>query len=137
MLSSSLTFDLFVVYSIKSTKVHWPKSQVQLPLNSRTTGCAWSQVSWLYNRLFTWSTCCCVMEWIFWGMHTLTGEVIALVADVGFPPFLEGVVVVSLLPLLPTLPILPEGDGGGDRGDGVPVILWRKNRGETLPFFFL
>ena len=56
-------------------------------------------------------------------MHTLTGDVIALVADVAFPPFLEGVVVVSLLPLLPTLPMLPEGDGVGDRGDGVPVIL--------------
>ena len=67
-------------------------------------------------------------------MHTLTGDVIALVADVGFPPFLEGVVVASLLPLLPTLPMLPEGDGVGDRGDGVPVILWREKRGET---FFL
>ena len=53
----------------------------------------------------------------------LTGDVIALVADVGLP-FLEG--VASLLPVLPTLPTLPEGDGVGDRGDGVPVILGRK-----------
>ena len=58
-------------------------------------------------------------------MHTFTGDVIALVADVGLP-FLEGVVMASLLPLLPTLPTLPEGDGVGDRGDGVPVILRRK-----------
>ena len=67
-------------------------------------------------------------------MHTLTGDAIALVADVGLP-FLEGVVVVSLLPLLPTLPMLPEGDGVGDRGDGVPVILWREKRGKTLLVF--
>lgn len=55
-------------------------------------------------------------------MHTLTGEVIALQPEEGLL-FLEGVVIVSLLPLLPTLPTLPEGDGVGERGDGVPVVL--------------
>lgn len=60
-------------------------------------------------------------------MHTFTGEVIALEPEEDLP-FLEGVVIVSLLPLLPTLPTLPEGDGVGERGDGVPVVLWtRKN----------
>ena len=33
----------------------------------------------------------------------------ALEVDEGLP-FLEGVVIVSLLPLLPTLPTLPDGD---------------------------
>ena len=60
-------------------------------------------------------------------MHTLTGDVIALEADEGLP-FLEGVVIVSLLPLLPTLPTLPEGDGVGERGDGVPVILKKTDK---------
>lgn len=46
----------------------------------------------------------------------------ALEVDEGLP-FLEGVVIVSLLPLLPTLPTLPDGDGVGERGDGVPVIF--------------
>jgi hypothetical protein len=39
---------------------------------------------------------------------------------------LEGVVIASLLlalPTDPTLPILPDGDGVGDIGDGVPVVL--------------
>lgn len=58
-------------------------------------------------------------------MHTFTGEVIALEPEEGLP-FLEGVVIVSLLPLLPTLPTLPEGDGVGERGDGVPVVLWTR-----------
>lgn len=55
-------------------------------------------------------------------MHTLTGDVIALDPVEGLP-FREGVVIVSLLPLLPTLPTLPDGDGVGDMGDGVPVVL--------------
>lgn len=58
-------------------------------------------------------------------MHTFTGEVIALEPEDGLP-FLEGVVIVSLLPLLPTLPTLPEGDGVGERGEGVPVVLWTR-----------
>ena len=49
----------------------------------------------------------------------------ALEVDEGLP-FLEGVVIVSLLPLLPTLPTLPDGDGVGERGEGVPVILKKK-----------
>lgn len=39
---------------------------------------------------------------------------------------LEGVVIASLLPALPTeptLPMLPEGEGVGDIGEGVPVVL--------------
>ena len=55
----------------------------------------------------------------------------ALEVDEGLP-FLEGVVIVSLLPLLPTLPTLPDGDGVGERGDGVPVILKKEN---TTVFF--
>ena len=55
-------------------------------------------------------------------MHTFTGDVIALDPVEGLP-FREGVVIVSLLPLLPTLPTLPDGDGVGDMGDGVPVVL--------------
>ena len=55
----------------------------------------------------------------------------ALELDEGLP-FLEGVVIVSLLPLLPTLPTLPDGDGVGERGDGVPVILKKEN---TTVFF--
>ena len=67
-------------------------------------------------------------------MHTLTGDVIALEAEEGLL-FLEGVVIVSLLPLLPTLPTLPEGDGVGERGDGVPVILKKKD--EIRIFYIL
>ena len=57
-------------------------------------------------------------------MHTFTGEVIALEPEEGLP-FLEGVVIVSLLPLLPTLPTLPEGDGVGviRLGDSV-MVSW-------------
>lgn len=62
-------------------------------------------------------------------MHTLTGDVIALEPEEGLP-FLEGVVIVSLLPLLPTLPTLPEGEGVGERGEGVPVILCKET---TIP----
>ena len=102
-----------------------------LPLNSRMIGWDWSQVSWLYSRLFAVNTCCWVMAWIFCGIHTFTGDVMALEVDEGLP-FLEGVVIVSLLPLLPTLPTLPDGDGVGERGDGVPVILKKEN---TTAFF--
>lgn len=56
----------------------------------------------------------------------------ALEVDEGLP-LLEGVVIVSLLPLLPTLPTLPDGDGVGERGDGVPVILKK----ETTTVFFV
>lgn len=112
------------------------KQYLSLPRNSSTTGCACSQVSWLYSKLLVCRTCCCVIAWIFCGIHTLTGDVMALVADEGLP-FLEG--VVSLLPLLPTLPTLPEGDGVGERGDGVPVILGGKHQVVVItletPFF--
>lgn len=102
-----------------------------LPLNSSTTGWAWSHISWLYTKLLTSKTCCWVIAWIFCGMHTFTGEVIALEPEEGLP-FLEGVVIVSLLPLLPTLPTLPEGDGVGERGDGVPVVLWTRNNNTLM-----
>lgn len=55
----------------------------------------------------------------------------ALEVDEGLP-FLEGVVIVSLLPLLPTLPTLPDGDGVGERGDGVPVILKKRKHDSIL-----
>lgn len=55
-------------------------------------------------------------------MQTFTGDVIALEPVEGLL-FRDGVVIVSLLPLLPTLPILPDGDGVGDKGDGVPVVF--------------
>lgn len=55
----------------------------------------------------------------------------ALEVDEGLP-FLEGVVIVSLLPLLPTLPTLPDGDGVGERGDGVPVILKKRKHDRIL-----
>ena len=67
-------------------------------------------------------------------MHTLTGDVIALVAEEALL-FLEGVVMVSLLPLLPTLPTLPEGDGVGERGDGVPVILNKTDMDQLVIFW--
>ena len=72
------------------------------------------------------------MEWIFCGTEILTGEVMALEPEDGLP-FREGVVTASLLLVLPTL---PEGDGVGDMGDGVPVILQEtKHKAiETLPF---
>ena len=64
-------------------------------------------------------------------MHTFTGDVITLDPEEGLL-FLEGVVIVSLLPLLPTLPTLPEGDGVGERGEGVPVILQRRNNNSLI-----
>ena len=101
------------------------------PLNSSTTGWAWSHISWLYTKLLTSKTCCWVIAWIFCGMHTFTGEVIALEPEEALP-FLEGVVIASLLPLLPTLPTLPEGDGVGERGDGVPVVLWTRQNNTLM-----
>ena len=68
-------------------------------------------------------------------MHTFTGEVIALEPEEGLL-FLEGVVIVSLLPLLPTLPTLPDGDGVGERGDGVPVVLWTRNNNTLMKKLF-
>ena len=68
-------------------------------------------------------------------MHTLTGDVIAPVAEEALL-FLEGVVMVSLLPLLPTLPTLPEGDGVGERGDGVPVILNKTDMNHLVIILF-
>ena len=53
----------------------------------------------------------------------LPGDAIALE---GCLPLREGVATASWLPVLPTLPILPmlpEGEGVGESGEGVPVIL--------------
>ena len=44
-------------------------------------------------------------------------------------PFREGVVTASLLLVLPTL---PDGEGVGDMGDGVSVILCKQRRNITV-----
>jgi len=76
--------------------------------------------------------CCTVIVWIFCGIEILTGEVIQLLD--GRLPLRDGVVIASLLPILPTeptLPMLPDGEGVGDIGEGVPVVL-NNEKGKKL-----